>query len=112
MTLATDFEVLNRPLHQVSPKHINQFLAEWLAFKVSYIQVDSKCNHFIFTSSEQRSPDPLLEYRIRRCHGSGVSPQSTCQFNTPQTHHQDNSITIALPVRPKQSPDAHSRARA
>ena len=34
------------------------------------------------------------------------------KFNTPQTHHQDNNITIALPVRPKQLPDVHSRARA
>src|SRR5258706_15983176 len=47
MTLARDLEVLNRPLYQVSPKTITQYLRDWLAVKVSYIQVDSKCNHVI-----------------------------------------------------------------
>ena len=46
MTLATDLKVLNRPLYQVSPKTITQYLRDWLAVKVSYIQVDSN-NHVI-----------------------------------------------------------------
>ncbi len=33
------------------------------------------------------------------------------RVSTPQTHHQDNNITNALPVRPKQSPDVRSLAR-
>ena len=38
---------------------MNQYLAEWLAVKVSYIQVGAKCDHVIFASSDQRSLDPL-----------------------------------------------------
>ena len=34
------------------------------------------------------------------------------KVSTPQTHRQDNNTTIALRVRLKQSPDAHSRGRA
>jgi hypothetical protein len=33
------------------------------------------------------------------------------KFCTPQRHHHDNNTTISLPIRPKQSPDVHSRAR-
>ena len=39
-------------------------------------------------------------------------PINLPKSNTPQTHHQDNNIAIALPVRPKQSPDGHSRVHA
>jgi hypothetical protein len=44
---------------------MNQYLPEWLAVKVSYIQVGAKCDHVIFTSSGQRSlirwGNPILQ---------------------------------------------------
>jgi hypothetical protein len=40
-------------------KHDQPILLEWLAVKVSYIQVGSKCDPVIFTSSDQRSLRPF-----------------------------------------------------
>jgi|GEM_PF-6040280 len=46
-----------------------QYLAEQLAVKVSYIQVGSRCDHVIFTSSEQRSFGLLEQVSKAQCEG-------------------------------------------
>jgi len=42
---------------------MKQYLSECVAVKVSYIYVGSNYDHVIFTSSYQRSFDPLREQR-------------------------------------------------
>src|SRR6185369_3334990 len=55
--------------HQVSPNTINQYLVEQLAVKVSYLQVGSRCDHVIFTSSEQRSFGLSEQVSKAQCEG-------------------------------------------